>query len=143
MSVTLLIGAVLSVITAHQAMPPRQATLVSSADLVRALTREGATVAEHGRAPRDAFPFFSPRATRLSVAGDDVHVFQYPTADEAMREAAHVSPAGSPIATTQVTWMSPPRFYRRDRLIVLYVGTDQAVARALEAVLGQPFAGLP
>jgi hypothetical protein len=142
MFVTLLVGAVLVVITAHQTTPPPQATLVSSADLVRALTRGGATAAEHGRAPRDAFPFFSPRATRLSVGGDDVHVFQYPTADEAIREAAHISPAGSPIATTQVTWMSPPRFYRKDRLIVLYVGTDPAVARALEGLLGRPFAGL-
>ena len=142
MSVTLLVGAVLSVMTAQRTMPPRQATLESSTDLVRALKRAGATVEEHGRAPRDAFPFFSPQATRLSVAGDDVHVFQYATADEARREASHISAAGSPIATTQITWMSPPRFYRKDRLIVLYVGTEPDVAHALEAVLGRPFAGL-
>ena len=142
MSVTLLVGAVLFVITAQQTEPSRQVTLVRSTDLVRALKRADATVEVQGRAPRDAFPFFSPRATRLRVAGDDVHVFQYATADEAVSEASQISVAGSPIATTQITWMSPPRFYRKDRLIVLYVGTEPKVAHALEAVLGPPFAGL-
>ena len=109
--------------------------------LVGDLRKQGVTVSTAGNEPRDSFPFFSVQAKRLRVNGDDVHVFEYTTEAIATGEASTVSPAGTPIGTTQATWISPPRFYKRDRFILLYVGTDTAVVRALEAVFGNRFAG--
>jgi hypothetical protein len=40
-----------------------------------------------------------------------------------------------------VDWIDEPRFYKRERLIVLYVGRAPDVIAALAAVLGDPFAG--
>ena len=134
--------ATLVILTALQTPAPGASTRFTSDDLMRALRREGVAVTGHGRAARDAFPFLAPRAIRLSVAGDEVDVFEYATAAAARNEMAHVSPTGSPVGTYQVTWLAPPRFYRKDRVIVLYVGTNPAVVRALDAILGPPFAGL-
>ena len=38
-----------------------------------------------------------------------------------------------------VEWAGQPRFWLRDRLIVLYLGADAATDAALRALLGQPF----
>jgi hypothetical protein len=38
-------------------------------------------------------------------------------------------------------WVARPYFHKAGRLIVLYVGDDDAVAAVLEEVLGPPFAG--
>ena len=142
MFVTLLLAALWPAVAGPQSSASPRATLLTSDELVRALRSQSMTVVSRGRAPRDAFPFLSVRATRLIVNGDDVHVFEYATVDGAARDAATISPAGSPIGSSQIAWMAPPRFYRKDRVIVLYVGTNVGIAQALEAALGPPFAGV-
>lgn len=109
--------------------------------LVGDLRHQGVTVSSGGNEPRESFPFFSVQAKRLRINGDDAYVFEYTTDAVATSEASTVSPSGTPIGTTQTTWISAPRFYKRDRFIVLYVGTNLTVVRALEAVFGKPFAG--
>ena len=44
------------------------------------------------------------------------------------------------VGTSVVTWSGTPRFWLRDRIIVLYVGADAATETALRSLLGQPFA---
>jgi hypothetical protein len=114
----------------------------SSADsLSRDLQTQGLAVTRSGMAPPDAFPFFTVRAAHLVVSGEDVNAFEYATPALAAADAAKVSPPGAPIGTSQISWISPPRFYRKDLLIVLYVGTNNTVVHALETILGKPFAG--
>ena len=109
--------------------------------VVDALRQQGVTVSSQGTEPRDAFPFFPVSAKRLVINGDDGHVFEFGTESLAASAASTVGAAGTPIGTTQVTWISPPRFYRRQRFIVLYLGTSTEVIRALEAAFDRPFAG--
>lgn len=68
-----------------------------------------------------------------------LNVFEYASAEAAAREAALVSADGQPRATARLTWVSTPRFYRQDRLIVLYVGCSPDIVRALQATIGPPF----
>ena len=119
-------------------MGPSVAVTIDS--LVGDLRHQGVTVSTGGNEPRESFPFFSVRAKRLRIDGDDAYIFEYTTDAAATSEASTVSPSGTPIGTTQATWISPPRFYKRDRFIILYVGTNLTVVRALEAVLGVPLA---
>ena len=86
-------------------------------------------------------PFFSVGGPILAVEGEDVQVFRYATARAAEREVGRVSADGSSVGTNMMSWMSTPHFYRKDNLIVLYVGDNAAVLRALAAVLGAQFAG--
>ena len=49
-----------------------------------------------------------------------------------------ISEDGQPSPTTRITWVSTPRFYRQESLIVLYVGCSDVVTRALAATVGTP-----
>lgn len=86
-------------------------------------------------------PFLSVTGKSLTVNGDDVQVFEYPDATSADADASHVSPDGSSVANIQIDWVGTPHFYQVGRLLVIYVGNNTAVVRALEAALGPQFAG--
>ena len=77
----------------------------------------------------------------IKVSGEDVQVFQYFHAAAADAQAALVSPDGSAIGASKIHWVGPPHFYRKGRLLVVYVGDHDNVLKALEAVLSRQFAG--
>ncbi|MBI2753011.1 MAG: hypothetical protein HYX46_05800 [Betaproteobacteria bacterium] len=86
-------------------------------------------------------PFFSVKGRVIRVIGEDVQVFQYRNAAQSDAQAALISSDGMTIGSAKVHWLGPPHFFRIDRLIVLYIGQDDQVLRALEATLGRQFAG--
>ncbi len=102
------------------------------------LRAAGATVEPAGDISQ---PFFSVKGNAITVNGENVQVFEYADAATADTEAALVSPDGSSVGITMVSWVATPHFYKTGRLIVLYVGDDTAVQNVLEAVLGSQFAG--
>ncbi len=106
--------------------------------LVDALRAQGATVEPAGEV-RQAF--FSVTGQLIKVNGADVQVFEYADAPAAAAAAAQVSPDGSTVGTSMITWVAPPHFYQKEKLIVLYVGEEAATRQALEAVLGAQVAG--
>ena len=106
--------------------------------LVDALRAQGATVEPAGEV-RHAF--FSPTGQLITVNGADVQVFEYPDARAAEAAAAQIAPDGSAVGTSMITWVGPPHFYHKEKLLVLYVGEAAATRQALEAVLGAQFAG--
>ena len=110
-------------------------------DLIAALRQQGAAVSHVETMPRTSFPFFSVNAERLSVNGENVHVFEHPSDGRAEREAQLISPDGSSFGSTAISWVSTPSFYRRSSTIVLYVGRTSDIAKVLTDVLGPPFAG--
>jgi hypothetical protein len=78
----------------------------------------------------------SAPATRVTLNGAVVFVYEFATAAEADAEARRV-----PDILAVTRWTSVPHFFRGNRLIVLYVGTDAAVLAALQRLLGPQFAG--
>ncbi len=106
--------------------------------LIDNLRQTGATVEPAGEV---AQPFFSVNGRVIVVNGGDVQVFEYADAAAAEAERALVSPDGSSVGTSMIGWVASPRFYRAEKLIVLYVGDSEAVTDVLESVLGQQFAG--
>jgi hypothetical protein len=85
-------------------------------------------------------PFFSVSGQIILVNGEDVQVFEYPDAAASAAEAAQISPDASSVGTSMMTWVATPHFYALDRVIVLYVGDNQAVLDALNELLGRPVA---
>ena len=85
--------------------------------------------------------FFTPRGNILKVNGADVQVFEYENEEAMEAEAAQVAPDGGSTATTMITWVDTPHFYKAGQIIVLYVGSDESVLGLLEQVLGPQFAG--
>ena len=106
--------------------------------LVDALRAAGATVE-----PNEPIEqvIFSVGGDILKVNGADVQIFEYETPEAMEADAAKVAPDGGSIGTSMVSWIEPPHFYKAGRILVLYVGQDQAVLDLLSAVLGPQFAG--
>jgi hypothetical protein len=113
-------------------------TVTDYDSFIQALRTNGAAVEAAGTVSQ---PFFSVEGKILSVEGQDVQVFEYLDADTAQAEAELVSPDGSSVGTSMVTWIEAPHFYRTGKLIALYVGSSESVLNVLEVVLGPQFAG--
>jgi hypothetical protein len=106
-----------------------------------ALRQHGASVMPGQMLSRESTPYFEVSAQVVLVNTGTVNVFEYPDAGAAARDAGRVSPDGSSVGNTAISWIGPPHFYRDGRLIVIYAGDAPAVLQPLEAVLGAPFAG--
>lgn len=86
-------------------------------------------------------PFFSVEGKIIKVNNEDVQVFEYKDESAMETEASQVSPNGSSIGTTMLTWVSVPHFYKDGKIIVIYVGDNVTITGALKEVLGAQFAG--
>ncbi len=86
-------------------------------------------------------PFFSVEGRIIKVHEEDIQVFQYPNVTVRDEQAALVSSDGNGLGTAKIHWIGRPHFYKKGRLIVLYVGDTDNVLKVLGTVLGQPFAG--
>lgn len=110
----------------------------SVASLTSALGARGLDVKP---ADRIRQPFFSVPATVFTVDGDDLQVYEYPSSAAAASDAAKISPSGTSVGTAMVNWMQRPHVFRRDNLIVIYIGNSAKVRQALAAELGPQIAG--
>ena len=125
---------------ANQAQPGKLqgGPVTDYASLIDSLRAGGVSVEPEGEVDQ---PFLSVTGTMIKLHGEDVQVFQYPNAAAAEAQAARVSRDGSAVGTTKIHWIGPPHFYKQGRLLVLYIGDEDKVLKALEAVLGRQFAG--
>lgn len=112
-----------------------------TAALSRALQAAGASVVRAETIPQSSSPFFAVDSTRLLVEGQNVWVWEYPSSAAAERDATLVSADGYQIGSSYVDWIGPPHFFHSSRLIVLYVGEDEAILVLLREALGPQFAG--
>ena len=108
------------------------------ASLIDALRAAGAQVEPGDPVVQD---LLSVPGQVIKVNGADVQVFEYASADAMEADAAQVSPDGSSIGTSMVTWMAKPHFFKAGRLLVLYIGDDAAVLDVLKSALDEQFAG--
>ena len=77
----------------------------------------------------------------VCVGTEAVQVYVLKDHEAALAAASTIDPDDpSKIGTSIVDWAGSPRFWLRDRIIVLYVGEDAATDAALRNLLGRPFA---
>jgi hypothetical protein len=92
-----------------------------------------------------AQPFLRGDGTVLGISGPGIaptrlQSFEYESAQAAAADAATFGPDGSPRGA-QVGWLAPPHLYLKGRVLVIYVGADQAVTALLTDLLGPQFSG--
>jgi hypothetical protein len=98
-------------------------------------------------------PFLRARGTLLRINGGGVKApvelesYNYDDRDlgtegriAAEQDAAAIQPNGQP-RSGPVVWPGPPHFYRNERVLVLYVGSDPKLIAVLTDLLGPQFAG--
>ena len=86
-------------------------------------------------------PFFAVPATVLTIGADEIEVFEFASAQDAEKAAATVGGDGGTIGTSAMHWMAPPHFHRRDRTILIHLGSTPEVRSAIERIAGAAFAG--
>lgn len=84
-------------------------------------------------------PVLSGTGDTVQVNSETIQVYEYSDAKAAQDDASKVQPNGT-VPGVSVTWPGQPHFYLKERIVVIYPGTDQKVLTALEAALGKPFA---
>lgn len=103
--------------------------------LIDALRASGLTVNPVAKVSQQVL---SGSGETVQVNSETIQVYEYPDAKAAQDDAANVQPNGTVPGVT-VTWPGQPHFYRKERIIVIYPGTNQTVLTALESALGKPF----
>jgi len=115
------------------------ATVLSSAeDLAAALEAQGIMAVKGERIEQ---PFFSVPAVLLNTADTGIQVFEYADEAAAQADSELVASDGSSVGTSMPFWVGAPHFFHSGKLVVLYLGSDESLLTALEAVLGPQFAG--
>ena len=77
----------------------------------------------------------------LCVGHEEVRAYVYQTADLQAAAVHGIDPKDpSHVGNAIVEWTGNPRFWQRDRVIVLYMGTDASTEALLISMFGQPFA---
>jgi hypothetical protein len=75
------------------------------------------------------------------VGQEPVQIYVLKDHEAALEAASRIDPDDpSKVGTSIVEWAGTPRFWLRDRIIVLYVGDDADTEAVLRSVLGEPFA---
>ncbi len=87
---------------------------------------------------------------RVAVDGRTIHVYEFPDDLAADTEARYVSSDGYNISvplggnrsmTSHREWIAPTHYFKKGRVIVLYVGHDASLVHLLRGALGPEFAG--
>lgn len=83
-------------------------------------------------------PFFSQAGEIILINGQQVQVFQFPSANEQKQAVGQIPRKGTPVAGTPVVQTEPLRVWSGGKLIALYSGQNPQVISFLNAVFGQP-----
>jgi hypothetical protein len=88
----------------------------------------------------NAAPFPGSGMT-LCVTGESVQVYEFRTEAQAQAAVTSIDPDDpSHVGDSIIEWVGDPKFWKGDRSIVQYVGSDPGTEDALDALLGEPFA---
>ncbi|OGN89215.1 MAG: hypothetical protein A2158_04915 [Chloroflexi bacterium RBG_13_46_14] len=102
---------------------------------------------------KDEETIFSVRATKIEYKnGGSLLVWEYPDRETAISETKLISRDGYDLSNpekqlmTHIDWISPPHWFQKGKLIVLYVAPslptdDHETLAAVRKILGQQFAG--
>lgn len=133
--------------TTTVAVPPSQNSPVTPTpfNLIQKLQAQGINVASAGT-DYDFTMVTQVDGNRLMVNGEYLTFFEFPNAEAA--NVIYVSPEGATFRNVKGATVnfSPakigPHVYKKDNLIVLYVGNDQTLLDALKVVMGNQIAGV-
>jgi len=76
---------------------------------------------------------------------ENISIYIYKSDKEMEKDASYVSEDGCSYnngnEAINISWVSYPHFFKKDNIIVLYVGDDLEVINALKKIMGSQFSG--
>lgn len=86
-------------------------------------------------------PYLHAPVTAVTIGEESLAIWEYPNAEAAADDAQRISPRGVDGAFLELG--SEARWFKRDRLLVLYLGRSSALRAMLRERLGHTFVGPP
>ena len=86
-------------------------------------------------------PFFSVKGQQTMVGTETIQIYEYANAQSMEADASKISPNGGSIGTSMMSWIGPPHFFKKGRILVLFIGSDRKTLDALTSAMRQQFAG--
>ncbi|MEW5989003.1 MAG: hypothetical protein AB1791_20450 [Chloroflexota bacterium] len=105
----------------------------SYVDLVDALRKAEATVEPAGSLDQ---AFFTVQGLLVQVNGVEVQVYEYTSEEARLSDSSQIQADGTIVGHSAIRWVAPPHFWAEGRLIVLYVGEDQATIDLFVSLMG-------
>lgn len=89
---------------------------------------------------------FQGKRKSLSInKNENIYVYLYQTNEKMEEDSSSIDIGGTSYNNgkdnADIEWASLPHFFKKDNIIVLYVGENSAIIEALEEILGKQFAG--
>ncbi len=76
---------------------------------------------------------------------DNMSIYLYSSMEKMEEDASHLDSGGTSYnngdKSVEIEWVSYPHFFKKDNMIVNYVGDNKEIIKALEKLLGEQFAG--
>lgn len=136
------IDVTLTPVAAHDPRAGWQKTEAAMESLVAELRGAGIVVREPGRS---SFNEIRAREIIFSIGSpgslQELRFYLFDSDADAAQAQATIPPDGSRIGGLEGHWIAPPHFFRGERMIVNFVGSNATILRILTERLGRPFAG--
>lgn len=89
--------------------------------------------------------FLSGTRKRILTNNEAIDVYLYRSSFTMERDAKGITPNGfgydGLLKALRVSWVGEPHFYKKDNIIVQYIGSNKRVIYDLRDILGEQFAG--
>ena len=76
---------------------------------------------------------------------ENISIYLYGSSEKMEEDASYIHEGGTSYnsgkSATKISWVSYPHFFKKDNIIVLYVGEDLEIINVLEEIVGLQFAG--
>jgi len=86
---------------------------------------------------------------RMIIGAEAIDIYLYSNNKKMEKDSKNIDSGGCEYISTgvfsrnvSVSWVSEPHFYKRGKIIVLYVGTNEKIISDLKDIFGEEFAGV-
>ncbi|MDF2880329.1 MAG: putative cell wall binding repeat protein [Clostridiaceae bacterium] len=86
--------------------------------------------------------FLSVNPSIIKIGKENISIYEYKNNWLMEKEASKIKGDGSQIGNAIVDWIAPPRFYKKDKIITIYVGSNMEIINALNQFFSNSFAGV-
>jgi len=93
--------------------------------------------------------FLPTKRKRMVIGEETIDIYLYSDNKKMEKDAKNIDSKGCQYTSTgvfsrsvNVSWVSYPHFYKKGKIIVLYVGTNEKIISDLKDIFGEEFAGI-
>ena len=73
--------------------------------------------------------------------GQFIEVFEYTSSQEMEEDSKHIDDNGSAVKGAEIDWAYAPHWFKKDRVLILFIGKDESILAVLNKSVGDEFAG--